>query len=120
MIVFLLSCRLQPLSPSWKDDFMQIHQNVYEVYKAQRNGRNVHQILQKSFSGEALTQEYIEHYSTLAKMESEETAIDIKQIDYHSVKVLEYTKVNLRVDADWSVGGIVTHQKHNQEIHVRA
>ena len=112
MIIFLLSCRLQPLSPSWKEEFIQIHRNVYEVYQAQSKGIEIHQILQNSFEGEALTQEYIEHFSTLAKMEFEETAIDIKQVDYHNIKILEYTKVHLRVDADWSVGGIVTHQKH--------
>ena len=52
-----------------------MHRNVYEVYKAKGNGGEIHQILQKSFSGEALTQEYIEHFSTLAKMEFEETAM---------------------------------------------
>ena len=112
MLFFLCSCYFEPLSSSWKEDFIQIHTKIYDVYALKRDARKIHELLQSSFSGEALTTEYIEHFTAMAYMESEETDIDIKQIDYHRVEVLEYTTSHLRVDADWSVGGIVTHQKH--------
>ena len=112
IFLFFLSCQLKPLSSNWKDDFLQIHRNIYDVYSQPQDPIAIHNLLQKSFAEEALTQEYMEHFSTLAYMESEETHIDIKQIDYHNVEILEYTHEYLRVDADWSVGGIVTHQKH--------
>ena len=45
-------------------------------------------------------------------MEEEETAIDIKQVDYNSIETLQYVDGRVVLDVDWSVGGVVTHQKH--------
>ena len=46
-------------------------------------------------------------------MKEEQTAINIRKIDYNNIEVLDHTLDGVRIDADWSVGGIVTHQKHN-------
>ena len=72
----------------------------------------IHKLLAGSFMGEALTQEYIEHYTTLNRMANEETAIAIRKIDYNTVQVISHRIDGVKIDADWSVGGIVTHQKH--------
>ncbi|MFT5586506.1 MAG: hypothetical protein ACI9VR_004105, partial [Cognaticolwellia sp.] len=66
--------------------------------------------------GEALTREYVEHFTTLHTMAAEETAIQVIRVDYESIKVLDHRQFHgqrqLRVEADWSVGGVVTHQAH--------
>jgi hypothetical protein len=64
------------------------------------------------FAGEALTREYVEHFTTLARMRQEGTAIDVLAVDYESVKVAGTAPSGILVEADWSVGGVVSHQSH--------
>ena len=45
-------------------------------------------------------------------MLEEETSIDIRKVDYNSINIISHSLQMVRVDVDWSVGGIVTHQKH--------
>ena len=45
-------------------------------------------------------------------MQIEETAIDIRQIDYNKLEVLDSDYGWATLDVDWSVGGVVTHQGH--------
>ena len=92
--------------------FKELHSRVYGVYALGRDRDAIYGLLEGSFTGEALTREYVEHYTTIYRMEEEETSIDVRQIDYNGVELLSESLGNLRVDADWSVGGIVTHQKH--------
>ena len=93
-------------------EFKQAHRSVYDVYQMGVSPREIHSLLQQSFYGEALTREYVEHFSTLFYMAEQETEIEIKQVDYNSIDVLEWGNGILSLDADWSVGGIVTHQQH--------
>lgn len=95
-----------------KEEFRRLHQIVYDVYGLERSPQQLHQLLEGSFFGEALTKEYVEHYTTLVRMKQDETSIDIKQIDYNHIEILEITPTTVVLDVDWSVGGIVTHQKH--------
>lgn len=95
-----------------KEEFTRLHRIVYDVYGLERSPQQLHQLLEGSFFGEALTKEYIEHYTTLVHMQEDETSIDIKQIDYNHIDILEITPTTVVLDVDWSVGGIVTHQKH--------
>ena len=59
-----------------------------------------------------MTDEYVEHFVTLAHMREEGTAIDVVRIDYERVDVLERDEYSAVLFADWSVAGIVTHQGH--------
>ena len=42
----------------------------------------------------------------------EETSIVVKQVDYNSIDILEFDFGQVKLDVDWSVGGVVTHQGH--------
>ena len=42
----------------------------------------------------------------------EDTSIDVKQVDYNSIEILAFDFGQVKLDVDWSVGGVVTHQGH--------
>ncbi|HCH64091.1 MAG: hypothetical protein CL927_00935 [Deltaproteobacteria bacterium] len=94
------------------EQFKQLHKPLYGVYDLGPDRNGIHGLLADSFVGEALTQEYVEHYTTLFRMVDDETSIQIQRVDYESVAVLDRGAGHVRVDADWSVGGVVTHQGH--------
>jgi hypothetical protein len=93
-------------------EFRALHARVYEVYRLPADRDAVWELLASCFAGEALTTEYIEHWTTKARMVDEETAIDIRRVDHDSVEVLERDEDHARVDVAWSVGGVVTHRRH--------
>jgi len=95
--------------------FKQLHRRLYEVYSLDLDRDSldldrdaIHDLLAASFSGEALTVEYVEHFVTLTHMREEGTAIDVVRIDYERVDVLERDEYSAVLFADWSVAGIVT------------
>lgn len=92
--------------------FRGLHTRVYDVYGLPADRDQVWDLLASCFAGEALTQEYVEHWTTKARMHDEETAIDIARVDYDDVVVLDVGEGWARVDAAWSVGGVVTHRRH--------
>jgi hypothetical protein len=92
--------------------FRQLHAPIYRVYSLGPDRDAIHDLLAASFAGRALTREYVEHYTTLVWMQREQTAIDVLQVNYEQVKVLERNRRKVEVDADWSVGGVVTHRNH--------
>ena len=94
------------------EKFQQIHPTVYEIYREPMSEVALHNHLQQVFVGKKLTQEYIEHYTTLHHMQVEETSIDVKQVDYNEIGVLDFDFGWVKIDVDWSVGGVVTHQGH--------
>jgi hypothetical protein len=94
----------------------RLHARVYEVYDLPPDRDAVHDLLSGSFTGRQLTEEYIEHYTTLYTMEEEKTAIEVLRVDYEDVSVESRERQRVWIDADWSVGGVVTHQGHK---HVR-
>ena len=93
-------------------DFEQLHKKVYSVYQVPLEPNPIHNLLSSVFLGEALTKEYVEHYTARVHMKKDTTDIEIRQIDYNEVVMLSKTPDLITVDVDWSVGGIVTHQKH--------
>lgn len=114
MLVFiLLSCQTKPrgLPEGAIEAFKMIHSKVYDVYALSEKD-DIHSHLSGIYSGEALTESYILHFQTLSRMAEEETAIDVKNVDYSNVSFVGHLWEGLRFDVDWSVGGIVTHQKH--------
>ncbi len=98
------------------ETFQALHRPIYGVYELGGDRDAIHDLLQASFTGEALTREYVEHFTTLHTMAEEETAIQVVRVDYESVHVLSRSPSPqgelVRVEADWSVGGVVTHQAH--------
>lgn len=94
------------------EHFKNMHRSVYDVYRTHLTPEELHNQLAKSFEGDLLTTEYIEHFTTQHHMQTEETAIDIRQIDYNDLALLDQDYNWLLLDVDWSVGGVVTHQGH--------
>ena len=94
------------------DKFTQLHKKVYSVYQIPLAPDPIHTLLSEVFVGEALTKEYVEHYTARTYMVRDNTDIEIRQIDYNEVLVLSQHHSALEIDVDWSVGGIVTHKKH--------
>ena len=96
-----------------EETFRTLHKPLYGVYDLGPDRDGIHDLLSASFHGEALTTEYVEHYTTLFRMVDDETSIRIQRVDYETVAVLDRDPSgDVRIDADWSVGGVVTHQGH--------
>lgn len=93
-------------------DFEELHKKVYSVYQIPLAPNPIHDLLGEVFSGEALTNEYVEHYTARMHMKKDTTDIEIRQIDYNDVSIITKMHDRMVLDVDWSVGGIVTHQKH--------
>ena len=92
--------------------FQELHQRVYEVYALPIDRHAIHDLLSTCFRGEALTHEYVEHFTSKVHMTNEETAIEIVRLDYDEVVLIDAVNGRYRVEADWNVGGVVTHQRH--------
>lgn len=93
--------------------FVALHEPIYDAYDLSPRDRDpLHALLSASFAGEALTTEYIEHFTTLAMLARDETSIEVMRVDYERVEVIERGPDFVRVEADWSVGGVVTHLQH--------
>jgi hypothetical protein len=113
----VLGCAASPIerlggADSIVERFQQLHSRVYSVYSLGLDRDAIHAQLAAAFAGDALTREYVEHWTTLARMREEGTAIDVLSVDYESVAVAGIAPEGVLVEADWSVGGIVTHQRH--------
>lgn len=111
MILLFVGCSPPP-SERWIELFPALHTPIYEVYELERDPDLVWEHLAASFYGEQLTREYVEHYATLHRMQREQTAIEVQEVDYLELRPLS----DNRVDARWTVRGEVAHQGHR---HVR-
>ena len=65
-----------------------------------------------------MLQEYVDQICMpiMVKMKEDETAIDVRQVDYSMVDFEARSINGVLLNVDWSVGGIVTHQKHKHTI----
>ena len=88
-----------------------IHQPVYDIYAKRLDRDGLHGHLGQSFVGEALTEAYVEHFTTLSRMETEETAIEILDVAYGDAQVLSIG-VHPRILCQWQVSGVITHGGH--------
>ena len=112
--LLILSCASGPI-PQLSDvvsQFKNLHARVYDVYDLGAEPEKIHNLLALSFVGEALTTEYIEHFTTIHHMGNEDTSIDIRTVDYNSIVPIQFTARQAQLDVDWSVGGVVTHRSH--------
>ncbi|MEM9408326.1 MAG: hypothetical protein AAGA81_19995 [Acidobacteriota bacterium] len=118
-VVFVLGgCAAPSALESWSDEalvaeFERLHRPVLDVY-ALSPGRpeELWNLLDGSFSGEALTREYVAQLVTVAGMQRDGTRVHVASVDYEKVDVLERRRDAVLVEADWSVGGLVTHRAH--------
>ena len=103
----LMSCAQAPrgLPVGLIDSFKAIHTAVYEVYQMGVERDQIHD-LSGIYLGEALTQAYILHFQTIVHMAQDETAIDVRQVDYTTVKLDAHTLEGVSLNVDWSVGGM--------------
>ncbi len=93
--------------------FEDLHTQIYDVYALPPDRDEVYDLLRASFDGEALTREYVEHYSTLHRMRRDDTKITILRVDYSDAEVVQWRGDAAVVEADWNVGGVVYHQGHS-------
>ncbi len=93
--------------------FEQLHSSIYRVYALPQDRDAVYDLLRQSFAGDALTHEYIEHYTTLWRMAREDTRITILRVDYGDTSVVSRDGGRVEIEADWNVGGVVYHQGHS-------
>jgi hypothetical protein len=94
------------------DNFQALHRRIYQVYSLAPDRDAVWDLLAESFTGGALTQQYVEHYTTLVLSKHEETAIQVLAVDYDTIERLDAEPGTARVEVEWAVGGVVTHRGH--------
>ena len=92
--------------------FQELHGRVYDAYSVGVDRNKLHDLLERSFSGRALTEEYVEHFVTASRMAKEETSIEVFHVDYTGVEIAAWDQERVTLVADWSVGGVVTHREH--------
>ncbi len=98
--------------------FEALHAPVYDVYGLRAEAGEpvdadaVWEHLARSFRGEALTREYVQHFATLRSMAVDDLAIDVEAVRYSDVRVVAARTDAFDVDATWTVLGTVTHQGH--------
>ena len=114
LLFLLLACASAPrgLPATLIEQFKWRHTAVYDVYQLGLDKDQIHDHLAKTYLGDALTEAYILHFQTMVKMKEDETAIDVRQVDYSMVDFEARSINGVLLNVDWSVGGIVTHQKH--------
>lgn len=92
--------------------FRALHAPIYEAYALGPERDALHDHLAASFTGESLTEQYVEHWRTLVRMEEEQTGIRVTAVEYVDVALVPEDLPALRVDATWFVRGVVRHQRH--------
>ncbi len=92
--------------------FESLHRPIYEVYARDVDPETLWRDLADSFFGEALTAEYVEQFVTLSRMHTDDISIEILRVDYEDFEVLDVFGTAAVVAVDWSVGGVVRHQRH--------
>ena len=116
LAVLFAGCGPSPGSAGREEEtavvFQELHERLYDVYGLGTDRDLIWDLLSSSFAGDALTQQYVEHFTTVTQMRAEQTAIEVLQVDYEHIEIVDQTADRIVVDADWSVGGIVTHQRH--------
>ena len=75
----------------------------------------VHTHLAASFEGEALTREYIEHYTALVRLARTDSAVTVLGVDYDDVLAVELGAEQATVEAEWVVRGRIRHGTHTHE-----
>ncbi len=92
--------------------FRDLHRRIYDVYALPFERDAVYELLSESFADDALTAEYVEHYTTKWRMQQDDTKVTILRVDYADTTVVERMGDDAVIEADWNVGGAVYHQGH--------
>lgn len=64
--------------------------------------------LAESYTGEALTEHYVDTWAALTRMREEHITLEVLRVDVESARALP----DGRVEVDWAVGGRVNHRSH--------
>jgi len=113
----LTACGAAPENPpifaDLKTTFPDLHRQVYGIYDAPLVRHGLHDELSEVYAGEALTQAYVEHWTTRTKMAEEDTSVNILEVSYAQIATRSRPDLAIDVEVDWSVGGVVTHRAHS-------
>ncbi|MCA9572015.1 MAG: hypothetical protein KC656_29455, partial [Myxococcales bacterium] len=116
VVAVLAGCGPEPVvwdHEALVEAFEALHTPIYDVYAVGTARDALHDHLAARFTGEALTDQYVEHWRTLVAMEQDQTGITVTGVEYEDVVVVDDGRDGrLRVDASWLVRGIVRHQQH--------
>lgn len=93
--------------------FRGLHAAIYDVYGLPLERDAIYDLLRQSFDGDALLAEYVEHYTTLRRMERDDTRVTILRVDYSETAVVDRLEDGVVLEADWNIGGVVYHQGHS-------
>lgn len=86
-----------------------MHAPAYEVWAAQLRGRALHHALANTFADEALTQAYLDHERSLRRLASTEGRVEVEDIRYGQIAILEKGWQWAMVEAEWEVSGTIRH-----------
>jgi hypothetical protein len=101
---------LTPASDAtWTDRFRAVHAPAYGVWATQPRGERLHRALAEVFAGEALTQAYLDHERSLRRLATTEGRVDVQDIRYRTVEVLDRGWSWATVEAEWEVSGTIRH-----------
>lgn len=115
--LLLLACARPPVGAGTSDAelvevFRALHEPVARVYEVGADRDALHARLASSFGGELLTRQYVEHFAAISRMGREGTSLRVVRVDYEAIQVVERSETTASLDVDWSVGGVVQHQRH--------
>ena len=117
LVGILIGCGTQPADPDaiaqLRKAFPDLHRQVYTLYEAPMARHGLHDQLAGVYTGEALTEAYIDHWTTRSRMAEEETSVKILEVTYADVQLQPGPNNTVDLNVDWSVGGIVTHRSHS-------
>ncbi len=117
-VLFLTACTQRAALPNLDDVeiatvFEELHRGLYGIYELPLDRDILHTHLARSLAHEALTRNYVEHWTSLVRMAEARTRIDIRRVDYRDVAVVGRSEKGVRVEASWSVGGVIHHASHS-------
>jgi len=113
LLALLGACRPDEPDPEEiKAEFLELHRRVYGVYALPGDRDEIWDLLSSCFTGPALTREYVEHWTSKARMTAEGTSIDIRRVDHDRAEIVAWSSDAAEIDLAWSVGGLVSHRGH--------
>lgn len=103
-MLLLLACSA---SPPDAQGFAALHAAVYDAYAIGAHPDPLHEQLARSFSGQELTERYVEWWHTLSEMEEAGTEVELVDVEHQQVRALQG-----RIHAEWTVSAVVRHRSH--------
>ena len=114
---FLLGCiiRANHDDSALSSAFVDLHAPIYGVYEIGDDEDALHALLAGRFAGEELTRAYVEHFLALTRLAEQQTTIAITDVSYDEIAILSRGGEGIRLSADWTVTGTITHRGHSHD-----